>query len=83
MIRRSRRDESALAPVHGCAGEPARFIAARLAAEGFIADADLFTLLRVTGLERNIEAGNFMLADTMTMPEVAEACRRPSLKRRW
>ncbi|HRW47788.1 MAG TPA: endolytic transglycosylase MltG [Caldilinea sp.] len=55
-------------------GEPARFIAARLAAEGFIADADLFNLyLRVTGLERNIEAGNFMLADTMTMPEVAEA----------
>ncbi len=55
-------------------GEPARFIAARLAEEGFIADADLFNLyLRVTGLERNIEAGNFMLADTMTMPEIAES----------
>jgi hypothetical protein len=55
-------------------GEPARFIAARLAEEGFITDADLFNLyLRVTGLERNIEAGNFMLADTMTMPEVAES----------
>lgn len=55
-------------------GEPARFIAARLAAAGFITDADLFNLyLRVTGLERNIEAGNFMLAETMTMPEVAES----------
>ena len=55
-------------------GEPARFIAARLENEGFITDADLFNLyLRVTGLERRIEAGNFMLADNMTMPEVAEA----------
>lgn len=55
-------------------GEPARFIAARLAQEGFITDADLFNLyLRVTGAERQIEAGNFMLSDTMTMPQVAEA----------
>lgn len=55
-------------------GEPARFVAARLAAEGFVHDADLFNLyLRVTGLERRIEAGNFMLSETMTIPEVAEA----------
>ncbi len=55
-------------------GEPARFIAGRLQSEGFVRDADLFNLyLRVTGLERRIEAGNFMLAETMTMPEVAEA----------
>jgi UPF0755 protein len=55
-------------------GEPARFVAARLQQEGFITDADLFNLyLRVTGLERRIEAGNFMLADTMTMPEIAQA----------
>ena len=55
-------------------GEPARFIAARLAQEGFVTDPDLFNLyLRVTGAERNIEAGNFMLASTMTMPQVAEA----------
>ncbi|GIV77235.1 MAG: hypothetical protein KatS3mg050_1629 [Litorilinea sp.] len=55
-------------------GEPARFIAARLQEEGLIRDADLFNLyLRVTGLERRIEAGNFMLSETMTMPEIAEA----------
>jgi UPF0755 protein len=55
-------------------GEPARFIAMRLAAEGFIVDSDLFNLyMRVTGLERRIEAGNFMLADNMTIPQVAEA----------
>jgi UPF0755 protein len=55
-------------------GEPARFVAIRLATEGFIRDADLFNLyLRVTGLERRIEAGNFILAETMTIPEIAEA----------
>ncbi len=55
-------------------GEPARFIAARLAADGLVRDADLFNLyLRVTGLERRIEAGNFMLAETMTIPQLAQA----------
>lgn len=55
-------------------GEPARYVAARLQEEGFVTDADLFNLyMRVTGAERQIEAGNFMLASTMTMPEVAQA----------
>ena len=50
-------------------GEPARFISARLAAAGFIRDAELFNLyLRVNRLDRNIEAGNFMLAESMTVP---------------
>ena len=53
-------------------GEPARYIAARLAAAGFIRAAYLFNLyLRVSRLDRNIEAGNFMLAESMTMPEIA------------
>ena len=55
-------------------GEPARFVAARLASEGFVRDADLFNLyLRVSGLERRIQAGNFMLSQTMDMREVAQA----------
>ncbi len=55
-------------------GEPARFVAARLEAQGFIRDAELFNLyLRVTGLDRRLAAGNFMLAETMTVPEIAEA----------
>ncbi len=58
-------------------GEPARYIAARLAAAGFVKDADLFNLyLRVSGLERRVQAGNFMLAQTMTIPEVAEALQQ-------
>lgn len=55
-------------------GDAARFIAARLENAGLINDASLFNLyLRVTGLDRRIEAGNFMLAETMTIPEIAEA----------
>ena len=55
-------------------GEPARFVALRLESEGFIRDSSLFNLyMRVSGLERRIEAGNFMLADTMTVPEIGEA----------
>lgn len=55
-------------------GEPARFVAARLQSDGFVNDGDLFNLyIRVNGLARRIEAGNFMLAETMTVPEVAEA----------
>lgn len=54
-------------------GEPARFVAARLAAAGFVRDGDLFNLyLRVNGLDRNIDAGNFMLASSMTVPEIAQ-----------
>lgn len=55
-------------------GEPARYIAARLQNEGFVRDAGLFNLyLRVNGLERRINAGNFILDETMTIPQIAEA----------
>lgn len=55
-------------------GEPARFVAARLESEGFVVDGELLNLyIRVNDLGRRIEAGNFMLAETMTIPEVAEA----------
>jgi UPF0755 protein len=58
-------------------GDAARFIAARLQNNGFIQDASLFNLyLRVTGLDRRIEAGNFMLSETMTIPEIAEALQQ-------
>ena len=57
-------------------GDAARFIALRLQNEGLITDADLFNLyMRVTGMERRLQAGSFMLAETMTMPEIAEVLR--------
>jgi UPF0755 protein len=62
-------------------GEPARYIAARLAASGFIADADLFNLfLRVSQLDRGIDAGNFMLSESMTMRQVADALQEASFR---
>ncbi len=62
-------------------GEPARFIAARLQQAGFVQDADLFNLyLRVSGLERHVAQGNFLLAETMTIPQVAAALQKPMLE---
>lgn len=61
-------------------GEPARYIAARLENEGFVSDGSLFNLyLRVSQLDKGINAGNFMLAETMTMPEIAEALQHALL----
>ena len=60
-------------------GEPALYIAYRLQDEGFVTDAELFNLyLRVQFLDRYLEAGNFMLSETMTIPELAAALNAPS-----
>ena len=60
-------------------GEPALYIAYRLENEGFVTDAELFNLyLRVQFLDRYLEAGNYMLSETMTIPELAEALNVPS-----
>lgn len=86
---RLRKDELSLAagenprprPFVILPGEPARFVAARLEAEGLIRDANLLNLyLRVNNLERRIEAGNFMIADTMSVPEIAEALQQASFE---
>jgi len=62
-------------------GEPARFIATRLQSAGFIRDADLFNLyLRVSGLDRRVDQGNFMLDETMTVPQLAEALQNPMIE---
>lgn len=62
-------------------GEPARYVAVRLENEGFIRDAELFNLyVRVNDLARRIQSGNFMLAETMTIPEVAEALQKALLE---
>ncbi|MBP7690921.1 MAG: endolytic transglycosylase MltG [Anaerolineales bacterium] len=56
------------------AGETADTIAARLAAEGLVADAQLLEFyLRYTGLDQRIEAGDFILRATLTVPQVARA----------
>ncbi len=60
-------------------GEPALYIAYRLENAGLITDAELFNLyLRVHHLDRHLEAGNYMLSETMTIPELAAALQQPS-----
>ncbi len=56
------------------AGETAAAVAERLAAEGLITDAQLLNVyLRYVGLDAGIEAGDFILRATMTIPEVGRA----------
>jgi UPF0755 protein len=62
-------------------GETAGNIADRLAREGLISDAELFKrYVQHRGLDAGIEAGEFTLRQTMTIPEIAQAlqeARRP------
>ena len=55
-------------------GETAGVIADRLAQEKLIADAQLLNFyLRYTGADQHIEAGDFVLRETMPIPEIASA----------
>jgi UPF0755 protein len=62
-------------------GETAGDIAERLAREGLISDVDLFKrYVQYNGLDAGLEAGEFTLRQTMTIPEIAQAlqeARRP------
>lgn len=58
-------------------GETASSVAERLQEMGLISDASLFTLyLRYNGIDRRLEAGDFELTSSMTMPEIAQALQR-------
>lgn len=58
-------------------GETVAEIAARLKKEGLISDAELFRrYLQYHGLDAGIEAGEFTLRQTMTIPDVAQALQR-------
>ena len=55
-------------------GESASLVSARLADLGLVADPDLLRLyMRYRGLDDDIEAGNFSLNATLTVPALAEA----------
>ncbi len=55
-------------------GETATSVAERLQEMGLISDASLFRLyMRYNGIDQQLEAGDFELVYTMTMPEIAEA----------
>lgn len=58
-------------------GETAAEIASRLKQEGLISDAELFRrYVQYHGLDAGIEAGEFTLRQTMTIPEIAQALQR-------
>jgi len=58
-------------------GETAAEIAARLKEEGLVSDAELFRrYMQYHELDAGIEAGEFTLRQTMTIPEIAEALQR-------
>lgn len=55
-------------------GETATSVADRLQEMGLISDAGLFRLyMRYNGIDQQLEAGDFELAYTMTMPEIAQS----------
>jgi UPF0755 protein len=62
-------------------GETARDIAGRMERQGLISDEELFRrYVQHHGLDAGIEAGEFTLRQTMTIPEIAQAlqeARRP------
>lgn len=58
-------------------GETALTVSLRLAEEGFIKDADLFrTYMRYTGIDQRLAAGDFEIAQNMSMTEIAERLQR-------
>ena len=58
-------------------GETAAEIATRLAEEGFVSDAELFRrYVQYHEMDAGIEAGEFTLRQTMTIPEIAQALQR-------
>lgn len=58
-------------------GETATGVAERLQEMGLINDAGLFRLyMRYNGIDQQLEAGDFELAYTMTMPEIAQALQQ-------
>ena len=54
-------------------GETTAMVAARLVEDGLIRDAQLFRLyMRYQGTDRGLEAGDYQISSSMTIPQVAE-----------
>jgi UPF0755 protein len=74
-------NEDALVPFSIELGETAVTVAARLAEQGLIGDAELFRLyIRYHGVDARLEAGDFDLRRNMTMEEIAEALQRARME---
>ena len=70
-------ESTTLEPFTVSPGETATIVASRLLQDGFITDESLFRLfMRYNGIDLSLEAGDFLLARSMIMPEIAEALQR-------
>lgn len=77
LERAADSEATALEPFTVTSGESATMVADRLLQAGFIADDGLFRLyMRYNGIDLSLEAGDFLLARSMTMPEIAEALQK-------
>ncbi len=61
-------------PFHVALGETGLSISERLQEEGFIHDAAIFRLyMRLNGIDQKLEAGDFLLSPSMSVPQITEA----------
>jgi UPF0755 protein len=62
-------------------GENARTVSAKLVAQGFITDADIFRLfLRYNCLDSSLEAGDYQLRRDMNMREIAQSLQKANFE---
>jgi UPF0755 protein len=73
--------DSTLRPFKISSGETALTVSERLQEQGLIADANLFRFyMRYNGVDQRLAAGDFDLAPSMTMPEIAERLQRARIR---
>jgi UPF0755 protein len=69
--------DTVLRPFSVSSGETAALVSSRLQEQGLITDADLFRLyMRYHGVDRRLAAGDFELAPSMTMAQIADRLQR-------
>lgn len=68
---------TALVPFTVSSGETTTLVAGRLQQAGFITDEALFRLfMRYNGFDLSLEAGDFLLSPSMSIPEIASALQK-------
>ncbi len=73
--------DETLRPFKIALGETAFSISERLQDQGLLNDANLFRLyMRVNGLDKRLAAGDFDIAPSMTMGQIAERLQRPRIQ---
>ncbi len=73
--------DATLRPFKIASGETALTVSERLQEQGLISDANLFRLyMRFYGIDQRLAAGDFEIAPSMTMSEIAERLQRARIR---